>query len=190
MNSNNLAVFRIKNTSTKTICGIPVAGNKIVLLNPQFYHTVGVENILSAINDGTLVASDISGAELKFYDAYTFIQSTYGEIIKFIQNLESSTAISPTRNLAIRLLWNLENVSAIVSLVGEDILSTDFSSSGVTRSATISKITPIFQQLSIGQFTEAVLSLSNLATDAFYTVGRIDMYKTMIAGIDSFNFTA
>lgn len=188
MNSNYLAVYSLKNNTEATLCGIAKGSSKIIVLNPQFYHSTGIDLLLESVNSGELTASDITGTAIPFYNAYTLIQSIGREVLKFTQKVESSSSVSNSHHLAVRLEWNLSNVDSIVALIGEDVLRTDFTSLGVTRSETISKIIPIFQQLSIGQFTEAVSSLSSLPTDAFYTSERISTYQTIISGVDSFNF--
>lgn len=188
MNSNYLAVYSLKNNTNATLCGIAKGASKIIVLNPQYCHSVGIDLLLKSVNSEELTVSDITGTAIPFYDAYTLIQSIGREVLKFTQKIESSSSVSDSHHLSVRLEWNLSNVDSIVALIGEDVLRTDFTALGVTRSETISKIIPIFQQLSIGQFTEAVLSLSSLPVDAFYTAERISTYQTIISGVDSFNF--
>lgn len=188
MNSNNVAVYKLKNTSTATLCGILAGESKIIVMNPQFYHEHGVDNVLKCIESGDLVAYDISSTAIEYQYAYTKIQSLWREVLNFIQKIKSSTETSEWHHLSVRLEWNLNSVDSIVSLIGEDILRTNFASLGVTRAATINKIKPIFEMMSIGQYTEAVVELDNVVLDSFYTSTRIADYKNVVAGVDSFNF--
>jgi hypothetical protein len=188
MNVNHLIAYSLKNTTASELCGVPAKSSVIFLLNPKFYYTNGLDSILDAVNSQKLEVYDISGNLIPYYIAYTTIQSIGAEVLKFTQKMKDSSSISATHHLMVRLEWNLTNANAIIALVGGDIHGTDFSKLDVTKSDTISKTLPILPKMSIGYYSDALITLNAMSTDSFFTSDRIAVYNSIISGIDAFNF--
>lgn len=186
LKASDAACYALRNTTTATLCGIEPGATKIVALNPQYHHSTGINAIAQAIYNQQLIVVDISGSDVPYYRSYGMMGSFQNEVSGFCNDLNDAATIGAHYEKALRLHWNLSAQHALMDMIGQDVLSTDFTNLGVTKAATISKMEPIYALVMQGMFTEAATLTAALATDDFFTTAKIAQYQAIIAGADAF----
>lgn len=180
--------YQLTNTTAAEIFGIPANGTKIVLANPSHMISHGINSgLFEAIEASTVTVQDIRGNTVSSNRASGYFNYLESLVQQWKNDLsDAENYISAAYGKAIRLHWNLSAQHALMDAIGEDVLSTDFTNLGVTRTATIEKMEPVYSLVMQGMFAEAAALAATLATDGFFTTAKISQYQAVIAGADAF----
>ncbi len=184
-NLKETLAYKLTNTTTSELCGIPAGESKIILFNSTYFNSVELNVLINAIFSKEILVFDHNNIQIQPNYATTIVGDMCMESNKLAEEIRAANLISANYANTVKVAWNISHANRIISLVRSDMISYGLAPYGVNPLQMATKLSSLVALIQVGMYAESVMLMSTIERDGYLTDERIQIYSNMLTSANA-----